>query len=66
MLKPEEWKTLKASYWNGVCEEIEVYIKDREMRLRNCNADDLKTNQEAIKALELLKRLPDNALERMS
>lgn len=66
MLNPEEWKTLKESYWPGVIEELNMYIKDAETKLRVCKPEELRSHQELIKAFETMKQLPDNAIERLS
>ena len=63
----EEAQSMTQSpYWDGFVKEIDRLIESESLKLRKCSADDLKGCQQVIETLEMIKRLPQNVIDRES
>ena len=62
----ERWEILKASYWEGPCEEIDLKIEMAFNELVNCTPDEVLKLQERIKTLREVKSIPEDVIERQS
>jgi len=64
-LKPDRAEEIAASsMWEDVCGEIDFRITQMEKTLRYVKKEDLEVKQAEIQALEALKHLPQDVMDR--
>jgi len=65
-MRIEQAEVLKAEYWDGVCEELDVKIQSAVERLINCTPEEVAKLQERIRTLQEVKGIPLDVIERQS
>jgi len=50
--------------WGLIKEELDLWIKEQEIKLRNCVPEDLSKIQSSIQLLEKMKNLPQVVIDR--
>jgi hypothetical protein len=61
----EQAKELRQTIlWEEVCKELDMYIHGEMEKLKSCSTEELKAVQRTIRTLEMVKRLPENVIDR--